>query len=124
MLFRSLQSNNLLEHLILTSNIGFDGYNEKVGAGFGVDYNFENIFPIGMTFTERMSIVAEYFPRIQEKSGITGKYDAYAVGLKSQTFGHHFEIMLTNSTAMDARNMMLGTNSNDIHFGFNINRKF
>ncbi len=120
----ALQSTNLMEFLVLTSNIGYDGYNEKVGAGFGVDFNFANMFPVGLTFTERVSFVAEYYPRLEEKEGITGKNDAYTAGVKFQTFNHHFEILVSNSTAMDARNLMLGTNSDDVHFGFNINRRF
>ena len=82
------------------------------------------MFPVGLTFTERVSFVAEYYPRLEEKEGITGKNDAYTAGVKFQTFNHHFEILVSNSTAMDARNLMLGTNSDDVHFGFNINRRF
>ena len=35
-----------------------------------------------------------------------------------------FEVLLSNATSMDPRTMALDTNSNDLHFGFNINRQF
>ena len=121
----SYQTPNILDHIRLTANVGYDGYYEHNTVGFGIDINMKN--PISwLSFTENMSLLAEYYPRVDEDiQGVTGEHDAYAFGIKSQTYGaHHFEILLSNSTNMDARTMALGTNSEDLHFGFNINRKF
>lgn len=119
----SYQSPNFFDHLQLTGNLGYDGYYEQTILGFGVDVNLEN--PIKwLTFTENLSLLAEYYPVVDDITGVTGKYDSYAFGFKNQTFGHHFEVLLTNSTNMDPRSMALGTNSKDLHLGFNINRKF
>lgn len=119
----SYQTPNYLEHVRFTANVGYDAYYEHKTLGFGVDINMKNNIS-WLTFTENLSILAEYYPQIDKVDGISGKHASYAFGIKSQTFGHHFEILLTNSTNMDARTMALGSNSDDLHFGFNINRKF
>jgi len=119
----SLQSPNYFEHLILTANIGYDGYYQNLNTGFGADFNIANIFT-SLTFTERISLMAEYYPQFSKVEGVSGKYDSYAAGIKFQTYAHHFELLVSNSVAMDARTMMLGTDDDYLHFGFNINRKF
>lgn len=119
----SLQSKNYFDHLQFTANIGYDAYSKHHIAGVGVDLNVNNFIPF-LTFTEKVSLLAEYYPQIDKVEGVSGKNDAYSYGVKFQTYGHHFEILATNASNMDARTMSLGTNSDDIHFGFNISRKF
>ena len=117
------QTPNFGEHLRFTINTGYDGYYEHNTLGLGVDINMNNNIS-WLTFTEKMSLLAEYYPQIDKVDEISGKNDAFAAGIKFQTFAHHFELLLSNSTNMDARTMALGTQNNDLHFGFNINRKF
>ena len=119
----SLQSKNYFDHLQFTANIGYDAYSNHHIAGVGVDLNVNNFIPF-LTFTEKVSLLAEYYPQIDKVEGVSGKNDAYSYGVKFQTYGHHFEILATNASNMDTRTMSLGTNSDDIHFGFNISRKF
>jgi len=119
----SVQTPNYFDHLILTANVGYDGFYEHQILGFGADVNVNNFMPF-LTFTEKVSLLAEYYPQVDKIDGISGKNDAYAYGIKFQTYGHHFELLATNSTNMDARTMSLGTNSDTLHFGFNISRKF
>ena len=119
----SVQTPNYFDHLILTGNFGYDAFYEHNIAGIGADLNVNNFIPY-LTFTSKISLLAEYYPQVDKVEGISGKYDAYAYGLKFQTFGHHFELLATNSSNMDARTMSLGTNSDEVHFGFNISRKF
>jgi len=119
----SLQTPNYFEHLNFTANIGYDAYYKHHIAGFGVDINAENFLSF-LTFTERLSLLGEYYPQVDKVEGISKEYDSYAVGIKYQTYGHHFEIMVTNSSNMDPRTMSLGTSSDKLHLGFNINRKF
>lgn len=119
----SWQTPNYFEHLRLTANVGYDGYYKHSVLGLGTDINVNNFMPY-LTFTEEVSLLAEYYPQIDKVDEVSGKNDVYAFGIKFQTFGHHFEILLTNATSMDARSMALGTDSDDLHFGFNINRKF
>ena len=117
------QTPNFLDHVRFTANAGYDAYYEHNTLGLGIDINMKNNIS-WLTFTENLSLLAEYYPQIDEVDGISGKDDAYAFGIKFQTFKHHFEILLTNASNMDPRTMALGTNSEDLHFGFNINRKF
>lgn len=117
------QTPNFLDHVRFTVNAGYDGYYEHETLGLGIDLNMKNNIS-WLTFTENMSLLVEYYPQIDKIDGISGKNDSYAFGIKFQTFGHHFELLLTNSTHMDPRTMALGTNSDNLHFGFNINRKF
>jgi hypothetical protein len=117
------QTPNFFDHLRLTANVGYDAYYEHNTLGFGVDLNVRNFIP-WLTFTENMSLMGEYYPQIDKVDEISGKNDSYAFGVKFQTFAHHFEILLTNSFANDVRGMSLGTDSEELHLGFNINRKF
>ena len=117
------QTPNFLEHVRFTANAGYDSYYKHKTLGFGIDINMKNNIS-WLTFTENMSVLAEYYPQIDKVEGVSAEKDSYAFGIKFQTFAHHFELLLSNSTHMDARTMALGTNSDDLHFGFNINRKF
>lgn len=119
-----IQSSPIFEHLRLSTNIGYDAYYKKAGAGVSTELLFNNPFPVALTFTESISIIAEYYSRHQGLENFNTAYNAYAAGIKFQTFAHHFEILATNATALDPRVMMQGTQSNVVHFGFNINRKF
>ena len=119
----SYQTPNFFDHLRITGNAGYDAYFEHNTLGFGVDMNMKNNIS-WLTFTENMSLLAEYYPQVDKVDGVSGQNDSYAFGVKVQTFAHHFEILLTNASNMDPRTMALGTNNEDLHFGFNINRKF
>ena len=119
----SLQTQNYFNHLNFSANFGYDAYYKHQILGVGVDLNAENFLPF-LTFTERLSLLAEYYPQVDKIEVISKEHDSYAIGIKYQTYGHHFEIMATNSSNMDPRTMSLGTNSDKLHFGFNINRKF
>ena len=119
----SLQTPNYFNHLNFTANLGYDTYNKHQIAGFGVDLNADNFISF-LTFTEKLSLLVEYYPQVDKMQGVSKNYDSYAFGIKYQTYGHHFEIMATNSTNMDPRTMSLGTDSSKLHLGFNINRKF
>ncbi|MBN2815555.1 MAG: hypothetical protein JXQ67_02665 [Campylobacterales bacterium] len=119
----SLQTPNYFEHLNFTVNYGYDAYYKHQIMGGGIDLNVNNFMPF-LTFTEKLSILGEYYPQVDKVDGVSGKYDSYAFGIKFQTYAHHFEILATNSTNMDPRTMSMGTNSDKLHLGFNINRKF
>lgn len=119
----AIQTPNYFDHMIFTANLGYDAFYKHNTLGFGIDLNVNNFIPF-FTFTEKLSLLGEYYPKSNTIDGITGKYNSYAFGIKFKTFAHHFEILLSNSTNMDSRTMALGTNSKELHFGFNINRKF
>ena len=56
----ALQTEPILERIIPTVNIAYDGYNQRIGLGTGLDVGFE--FEIGPL--EGMNFIAEYFPII------------------------------------------------------------
>jgi len=101
-------------------NAAYDGYNEISGLGLGIrgDYDVE------FGDVERIGLIVEYYPVIDEQDGATGTEDSFACGLTFQTYGHHFMLILGNSQSIGTRNSMLGTDTNDLHFGFNIHRFF
>lgn len=119
----SVQTPNFFDHLRFTANLGYNSCYEHQTLGLGFDLNTKNFIPY-LSFTESISLIGEYYPQIDKIEGISGKNDSYAIGIKFQTFAHHFEILVSNSQQMDPRTMALGTNSDNVHFGFNINRKF
>ena len=119
----SYQTPNFFDHVRFTANAGYDKYYKHTTLGLGLDINMKSSIS-WLTFTENMSLLAEYYPQVDKVDGVSGEKDAFSVGVKFQTFAHHFELLLSNSTNMDARTMALGAQNNDLHFGFNINRKF
>lgn len=119
-----LQSPLLYKHLIITSNLGYDNYYSASGAGLGLEFSTQNFFPKALTFTQSLSFLAEYYTKYDDVQDFKRDHNAYAFGVKFSTYAHHFELLLTNSTGVDARTMYQGTNTNDLHFAFNINRKF
>lgn len=114
----------MFDHLRLSANVGYDNYYEKAGAGGAFELLMANPFPESLTFTESISLIGEYYTKYEGLRNFDREYNAFAVGIKFRTFGHHFEILTSNAIAMEPRTMMQGTDSSVMHFGFNINRKF
>jgi len=119
-----LQTPLLFEHLTLTYNLGYDNYYKRSGSGFGAELSTNNFMSETFPMSESFSLLGEYYTKHNGLLAKTKKFNSFAFGMKIRTYKHHFEILLTNSTAMDPRTMMQGTDSNNLHFAFNINRKF
>jgi hypothetical protein len=116
----SLQSERIFKKLIPVVNIGFDAYNERIGFGAGGELDFDtNIGPVKKT-----SILGEYFPVTERDTTITGSHNSFAVGLKLETYGHHFVLLVGNNSQIGTRRLMLGADNNDLFFGFNVHRFF
>jgi len=117
----SLQNEEFLDNIILTLNTGFDGYYERFLLGLGLK--------IGIV--DNIGLIGEYYPVLDRNSASAklGKYigeeDAFAFGIKLDTYGHHFIIMLSNTDDIGLRGVSLGTiKDSHLRFGFNIQRKF
>jgi hypothetical protein len=99
-------------------NVGYDAHTGRGGLGFGARVNV----------LENLSLQGEYYPIISrdddDPDSPLGPENAFAFGLELQTYGHHFVLMVGNSTDIGARCRMLGAYSNDLRFGFNIQRLF
>lgn len=88
-------------------NVGYDSHYEEMIVGIGVD----------AAIAERFSILGEYYPRRME-----GRETSVAVGIRVETYGHHFLLMVGRSTDIGIRHIGLGTPSGDWHLGFTIHR--
>jgi hypothetical protein len=99
-------------------NFAYDNYNEKFGLGIGLQAGLDWwLGPI-----ERISVIGEYYPVLDEEETITGLEDYFAAGLRVDTDGHRFMLQIGNGWNIGPRRLMLGTASNYIYIGFNIQR--
>jgi hypothetical protein len=108
-----LASRAILNHLTPVVNIGYDTELKRTGLGLGLD----------AAISGKFSLIGEYYPRLK-KNGPDDelRYDSFAVGLKVQTYGHHFLFHVGNNTEIGTRRLMAGSASRDLFFGFGIQR--
>jgi hypothetical protein len=96
-------------------NVGYDGHNHRFGLGLGLN----------IVLIKKFELIGEYYPVYRDDTNPNvRKKNAFAFGLKDNTSGHHFMLLLTNSWATEPRRQMLGADTNDFYFGFNIERWF
>ena len=109
----------LLDIVTPTINLGYDGYNQKLGLGLGVNAKFN----VKAGPLDSISILGEYYPRMQiDENSLP--YNSFALGLNFKTYGHDLILTVSNCTGIGTRNLMLGSSGNDISLGFNITRNF
>jgi hypothetical protein len=110
----SLQTTPILKRIIPTVNAGYDGDAKKLGAGLGLYVIALN----NLGIVQKIILLGEYFPT--KESGYKNCYD---FGFRIETYGHHFDFLLGNNSAIGLRHLMLGTKSDrGLYFGFNIKR--
>lgn len=111
-----VQTDPLLKFFVPTVNLGYDGYNQKIGLGVGGDFQFNvTLGPI-----ESISLTGEYFPMLDKENN--NIKNSMAFGIKINTFMHQFMLLVQNSSVIGPRRMMLGAPNNDFHIGFVMNR--
>ncbi|MDZ4181376.1 MAG: DUF5777 family beta-barrel protein [Candidatus Cloacimonadaceae bacterium] len=117
----SVQNRIGSERATLTLNGGYDAYYERFIGGVG----------LCAKLTPSFALVGEYYPVLDRDSAPLelqnhlGERDAFAFGIKLDTWGHQFLFSLSNSLQNHPATMSLGTDdSGDLHFGFNIQRRF
>ena len=112
----SLQTEPILGRITPVVNLGYDADEEEFGAGFGLAITL-----IELTGTiQKLSAIGEYFPTTNESD----MEQTFAFGIRIETYGHHFDLILGNSSELGERRSMAGTLSNvDMTFGFNIRRR-
>ncbi|UCG31096.1 MAG: hypothetical protein JSV53_04260 [candidate division WOR-3 bacterium] len=114
----AVQSYRIANFFSPVVNFGYDGYNEKFGLGVGLQAGFDWWFgPI-----ERISLIGEYYPVLEEEEAVTGPENYFATGLRVDTDGHRFMLQISNGWNTGPRRLMLGTTTNDVYIGFNIQR--
>jgi len=114
----SFESEPILKIFTPVVNLGYDGFNRKVGLGAGLAAQVKLDKPPFKSF----GIIGEFFPVVEKDSMNTGLKNCFAVGLKFETWGHHFIFMVGNSSEIGTRYWMQGAPDNGLHLGFNINR--
>ena len=117
----SIQSKIYEEWVVISTNLGYDGYYER----------FINGYALHVKYFRNLSLIGEYYPVWDRNSASAslekyiGKYDTYSFGFKYDTWGHHFLFSLGNGTQIHPATQSLGSNNgSDLHFGFNIQRRF
>lgn len=97
-------------------NLAYDSKEEELGAGFGLAVDvFENT-----GILQKVSVIGEYFPTTSKSKNDK----AFAFGIRIETYGHHFDLILGNSSELSERRLMTGTAADiDLSFGFNIRRR-
>jgi len=98
------------ERCIPVLNIGYDGSTEKTGLGMGIQ----------MVVSKTVGLIAEYYPKLKKDPEIP--QNSFTIGMKIQTYGHHFLFMLGNSHEIGTRRMMVGAYSKDLYLGITIKR--
>ena len=112
----SLQTEPIFDRITPVMNVAYDSKEEELGAGFGLAVNvFENT-----GILQKVSVIGEYFPTTSKKENDK----AFAFGIRIETYGHHFDLILGNSSELSERRLMTGTAADiDLSFGFNIRRR-
>jgi hypothetical protein len=119
----AIQNRPVLERIVGTLNIGYDGYHERFVSGVGMAI----VLLRDMGVFEQISLVGEYYPvmdRENSEDSYIGPEDGFAFGIKMDTYGHRFLILLTNTDELHLRRVSLGV-PEQAHWriGFNIERR-
>jgi Membrane bound beta barrel domain (DUF5777) len=116
----SLQNEELFERFVTTINTGYDGYNERLVPGLGFTF----------MITDDISLLGEYYPVLDRDSAsdklaqYIGAEDAFAFGVKLDTYAHQFIFLLSNSDDVGFRRVSLGAEKDSfLRLGFNIQRR-
>jgi hypothetical protein len=114
----ALQTDPLFGRAQPCLNLGYDSFFGRAGLGLGLT----------VEISKKLSVLGEYYPvwnrdNATNARGETGPENCFAYGIKAQTYGHHFFLMVGNSVAIGTRRLMEGTADNKLFFGFNIQRR-
>ncbi|MCF7918498.1 MAG: DUF5777 family beta-barrel protein [Candidatus Cloacimonetes bacterium] len=118
--YLSLQNEELFDRIVATLNAAYDGYNERFVPGFG----------FSVKLIDSVSLLGEYYPVLDRNSAgkeltqYIGEEDAFAIGLKFDTYGHQFTFLLSNTDDVGLRRVSLGADKDSyLKLGFNIQRR-
>jgi hypothetical protein len=118
----ALQSYPIIQSISPAVNAGYDFDRRKWGLGLGLN----------VTLVEGLDVFGEYFPLLEKNKDSTAlaTKNVFSFGLKISTAGHHFLFFLQNSVdnpaigTIGSRHVMFGSDNNNLHFGFEIERLF
>jgi hypothetical protein len=110
----SVQSELLKDRLFLNVDASYDNYYIYFGVAAGV---LVRIIPM-------VDLVAEYAPLHDDLAPHEKSTAAYSFGVKINTYSHQFKFFVANSQDLGPREMMRGAQSNDLRFGFVLQKHF
>lgn len=115
----ALQGVLLDDRLHPVLNLGYDSYYERLLLALGMSVSFK----------DELHLFAEYYPVLdrddanEHLAAVIHSEDAFVLGVKLDTYGHHFKCTLSNSTEIGLRRLTLGTADTDLRLGFHIERR-
>lgn len=116
----SAQNKPLAQRLLLNANVGYEAENERLVAGLG----------LGVIALPNLTLLGEYYPVFDRDSAPDVvqsqllKHDSFTLGIKADTYGHHFVLFLGNSDGITMRTITKGYFDKNYKLGFNIQRHF
>jgi hypothetical protein len=111
----NVQTQPIAGRILPAVNFIYDGLLSKFGIGTGID----------VVLKEDIDLVGEFYPAMGKKDTTFDGHqfvNCYSIGFKINTPGHHFFFSVGNSTDIGVRRLIHGAKSNNINFGFNIQR--
>lgn len=118
--YLALQNDEILERFVTTLNTAYDGYNERFVIGLGFT----------LMLVDNISLLGEYYPVLDRDTAnarlaqYIGDEDAFAFGIKLDTYAHQFVFLLSNSDDVGFRRVSFGAAKDSyLRLGFNIQRR-
>ena len=119
----SLQTKPIWGRLQPCFDVGYDYLNRHTGIGAGLAFRVNG----------RITLYGEYFPSMENGSRKhldwrgEGPEDFFDFGVRIETYGHHFFLMLSDGNVVGTKYLMLGptpfvNRTEYLYFGFNIER--
>jgi hypothetical protein len=116
----SIQNEVLWDRFVGTINTGYDLYYERPLLGFGAN----------VMILDKVYLIGEYYPVLDRSTDIVQlkrylkESDVFTVGLKLDTYGHHFKFQVSNSEHLTLHRLTMGADRKaPLMFGFNIERR-
>ncbi|MBM4399123.1 MAG: hypothetical protein FJ041_02180 [Candidatus Cloacimonetes bacterium] len=116
----AIQNKPLLERIYLNANVGYELEKKRTVAGFG----------IGIKTLDKLTVIGEFYPdsykttALRDTENFQRTEDSFAIGIKADTYGHHFMLVLGNNDALTLRKNTYGSADKNWKLGFNIQRYF
>jgi hypothetical protein len=99
----------------------------KFNAANAINPNSNHTFALGLgtdiLLNRRMSLIAEYIPRLAGFGGFYERQDQVAGGLVIRTWGHVFTITVATSRDFTPGNYAVNSGYSDVSLGFNLYRR-
>jgi hypothetical protein len=112
----AVEAGPFADRLSLAANVGYDGNAGRTCLGFGLDG----------AVTERLSLVGEYSPAMSgDEDHPALDNDCWTAGVRLDTWGHQFCVVLSNTTSIGLRSIAGGIYPVDdmVRLGFSVRRQ-